>query len=177
MIFAKITANHEIFVLDNYPRQNSLLEDLGDYFENYKDCQNRRTNVKATMTEWNLDLPNQEFIHFKRTIYSVAKQIKLYWACPFKINTIWANIYRKGDYTIPHDHDPDRYSFVYFLKSKPNFSPLLFEDVNLKNKKKKWRVIKPIEGRLVIFPGFLKHKVPVHIHNETRITISGNFSQ
>ena len=177
MIFVKITANHEIFVLDNYPRQDLLLKDLGDYFEKHKDCQNRQTNVKATMTEWNLDLPSQEFIHFKNAIYNVAKELNLYWACPFKIYSIWANIYRKGDHTVSHDHDPARYSFVYFLKSKSNFSPLLFEGINLKNKKKQWKEVKPIEGRLVIFPGFLKHRVPVHIHDETRITISGNFSQ
>ena len=40
-----ITANHEILVFDNYVRQNLLLEDLGDYFESHKDCQNRQTNV------------------------------------------------------------------------------------------------------------------------------------
>ena len=172
----KITVDHEIFVLDDYPRQNLLLEDLGDYFENYKDCQNRQTNVKATMTEWNLDLPNQEFVQFRNIIVTVVKNLNLYWNSQFKIETIWANIYRKGDFTQSHDHDPSRYSFVYFLKSKSNSSPLLFEGINLKNKKKKWKAIKPIEGRLVIFPGFLKHRVPVHIHDETRITISGNFS-
>jgi uncharacterized protein (TIGR02466 family) len=172
----KITANHKIFVFDNYPRQDLLLKDLGDYFENHKDCQNRQTNVKATMTEWNLDLPSQEFIHLKNTIYTVAKDQHFYWGVPFKIESIWANIYRKGDCTVSHDHDPSRYSFVYFLKSKPNFSPLMFESINLKNKKKKWKVVKPTEGRLVIFPGFLTHLVPVHIHDETRITISGNFS-
>ena len=172
----KITANHEVIVLDNYPRQDLLLKDLGDYFDNHKDCQNRQTNVKATMTEWNLDLPSQEFFHLKNTIYTVAKDRHLYWNRIFKIEAIWTNIYRKGDYTISHDHEPSRYSFVYFLKSKPNFSPLIFDNIDLKNKKKKWKVVKPTEGRLVIFPGFLKHRVPVHIHNETRITISGNFT-
>ena len=172
----KITLDHEIYVLDNYSRQNLLLRDLGDYFENYKDCQNRQTNVIATMTEWRLDIPSPEFIEFKNSVFSTVKDLNLYWSAPFKIDTIWANIYRKGDFTLSHDHEPQRYSFVYFLKSKPNFSPLLFEDINLKTKRKKWKAIKPIEGRLVIFPGSLKHKVPVHIHDETRITISGNFS-
>ena len=173
----KITFDHEIYVLDNYPRQNFLLEDLGDYFENYKDCHHRQTNVKATMTEWKLDIPSQEFIEFRNTIYSVIKDLNLYWGHYVEIENIWANIYRKGDFTQSHDHDPSRYSFVYFLKSKPNYSPLLFESIDLKNKKKKWKALKPIEGRLVIFPGFLKHRVPVHIHDETRITISGNLSK
>ena len=176
MIFVKIVADHKIFVFDNYPRQNLLLRDLGDYFENYKDCQNRRTNVKATMTEWRLDIPSQEYIHLKNTIVSLVKDLNLYWSSPFEIKTIWANIYRKGDFTQSHDHDPSRYSFVYFLKSKPNSSPLMFESIDLKKKRKKKEVVKPIEGRLVIFPGFSKHWVPVHIHDETRITISGNLT-
>jgi hypothetical protein len=157
LIFVKIVADHKIFVFDNYPRQNLLLRDLGDYFENYEDCQNRQTNVKATMTEWRLDIPSQEFIEFKNIILSVAKDLNLYWGRSFEIDTIWANIYRKGDFTQSHDHEPSRYSFVYFLKSKPNSSPLIFESIDLKKKRKKKEVVKPIEGRLVIFPGFLKH--------------------
>ena len=172
----RVIHEHKIFLFDNYPRQNLLLEDLGDYFENYKDCQNRQTNVKATMTESRLDIPSLEFIELRETIYSIAEDLNLYWNKPFKIDNIWANIYRKGDFTQSHDHEPERYSFVYFLKSKPNFSPLMFEGINLKNKQKKWKVIKPIQGRLVFFPGCLNHRVPVHIHDETRITISGNFS-
>ena len=172
----KITLDHEIFVFDNYPRQNLLIEDLGDYFENHEDCQNRQTNVKATMTDWNLDIPSREFIEFKNILHTVVEDLFLYWGRPFEIKNIWANIYRKGDFTLTHDHDPSKYSFVFFLKSKPNYSPLLFESINLKNKKKKWKAIKPVEGRLVIFPSFLKHRVPIHIHDETRITISGNFS-
>ena len=172
----KIAVNHEVIIIDDYPRQDLLLKDLGDYFDNHKDCQNRQTNVKATMTEWRLDLPSQEFIQFKNIILSVVKDLNLYWSRPFQIENIWTNIYRKGDYAISHDHDPKRYSFVYFLKSKPNFSPLMFESIDLKKKKKTWKGVKPIEGRLVVFPGFLKHRVPVHIHNETRITISGNFT-
>ena len=172
MIFVKITADHKIFVLDNYQRQNLLLEDLGDYFENYQDCQNRETNVKATMPEWRLDIPSQEYIELKNTILSVAKNLNLYWNSPFEIDTIWANIYRKGDFTQSHDHEPQRYSFVYFLKSKPNFSPLVFENKGLRKKK----TIKPIEGRIVIFPGFIKHSVPRHNHDETRITLSGNLN-
>ena len=91
-----------------------------------------------------------------------------------RFEAFWGNIYKKGDYTIAHDHKPCPYSVVYFLKSKPNFSPLIIENFNTKTKKDKPLVIKPLEGRLVIFPGSLRHKVPVHIHDETRITLAAN---
>ena len=53
---------------------------------------------------------------------------------------------------------------VYFLKSKPNFSPLIIDSEP--------SIIKPLEGRMVIFPGSLKHSVPVHFSDETRITLA-----
>ena len=166
----KLTSRHEIFVFDDYPRQDLLLKSLGSFFENYQDRQGRKTNVKATMTEWNLDLDDIEFIKWGNSILAKIVELNLYHGNSFRFDSVWANIYRKGDYAIPHNHDPYRYSFVYFLKSKPNFSPLMFKDLGLRMNK----VVRPIEGRLVIFPGFAPHWVPRHKHDETRITLSGN---
>ena len=166
----KLTSCHEIFVFDDYPRQDLLLKSLGGFFENYQDRQGRKTNVKATMTEWNLDLDDIEFIKWGNSILAKIVELNLYHGNSFRFDSVWANIYRKGDYAIPHNHDPYRYSFVYFLKSKPNFSPLMFKDLGLRRNK----VVRPIEGRLVIFPGFAPHWVPRHKHDETRITLSGN---
>ena len=168
----KITTRHEIFVFDNYHRHDLLLKSLGSVFENYPDCQGRQTNVKATMTEWNLNLNNREFIEWKNTVIAIVSELNLFYGRSFRYDSVWANIYRKGDYTVVHDHEPLKYSFVYFLKSKSNFSPLIFENSGLRKKKS----VKPIEGRLVIFPSFVKHWVPRHNHDETRITLSGNFA-
>ena len=78
----------------------------------------------------------------------------------------WANIYRKGDYTISHDHKPQFLSCVYFLKTKWYYSPLVFSDSGKK--------ILPKEGTFVIFPSNVRHLVPKHRYRETRITLSGN---
>ena len=78
----------------------------------------------------------------------------------------WGNIYRKGDYTKEHKHLPCIFSCVYFLKSKWYHSPLVFSDSGKK--------IRPKEGTFVIFPSHLRHLVPKHRYNETRITLSGN---
>ena len=92
----------------------------------------------------------------------------------FHMLDCWGNIYRKGDYTIKHAHLPSQYSWVYFLKSKSNYSPLLFDYLDQKKRRIKSFKVLPIESRIVLFPSFLHHRVPVHIHDETRITISGN---
>ena len=79
----------------------------------------------------------------------------------------WGNIYRKGEYTVSHDHFPSTFSIVYFLKGEKHFSPLVFN---------RFSKIRCKEGRLVIFPSYLKHWVPVHKHSETRITLSSNIN-
>jgi hypothetical protein len=66
------------------------------------------------------------------------------------------------------DHKPHDFSFAYFVKAKWYYSPLVFTDSGKR--------IRPKEGRYVIFPAYLKHHVPKHRYNDTRITLSGNLS-
>ena len=78
------------------------------------------------------------------------------------------HLYYKGDYAIPHCHRPNDFSFAYFVKAKWYDSPLIFVDSGKR--------IRPKEGRYVIFPAYLKHHVPKHRYNDTRITLSGNLT-
>ena len=174
-----IVHHSQVTIVDDYYRHWYLKNDLLNFLENHHDVQNRETNVKATMTDWTMKRYSPIVNQFKDLIFSVIRDEYMTFnekVCNHELRyeSFWGNIYRKGDYTIEHDHKPSAYSVVYFLKSKPNFSPLIIENFNTKTKKNKPLVIKPLEGRLVIFPGSLKHKVPVHIHDETRITLSAN---
>ena len=160
-----VSPKHKILVLDNYARHKELKEELLDVLENYRDVQNRETNVKATMTEWLID--SWEIKNLKCKILSHSDN--LLWKnsnCEFI--DFWGNIYRKGDYTESHNHWLEHLSVVYFLKAKFYHAPLIFESIGL-NKK-----IRPKEGRLVIFPSFLTHSVPIHKFDETRITLAAN---
>ena len=133
------------------------------------------TNVKASVhTDWNWLPNNQKFINFKSFILT---EIEKHYAPGSTINgnvnggmitDLWGNIYRKGDYTESHNHWLEHLSVVYFLKAKFYHAPLIFESIGL-NKK-----IRPKEGRLVIFPSFLTHSVPIHKFGETRITLAAN---
>ena len=57
------------------------------------------------------------------------------------------------------------FSFVYFIKCPKGSSPLVFT--------KSGKKIKAEEGKIVIFPGWLRHHVPKN-KCEGRITMAGN---
>tara|TARA_A100001011_G_C14199209_1_gene794906 strand:- start:653 stop:1225 length:573 start_codon:yes stop_codon:yes gene_type:complete len=96
----------------------------------------------------------------------------------------WFNIYNKGDYQEVHQHYGFVISAVYFLKSNPDYSPLIFKSlfIDQLNIRKTNRlgnnydiVYKAKPGRLVVFRSFLPHCVGKHKDNEKRITLAYNF--
>ena len=164
----KIKHNANITV-ENYPFHKMLADELVPLLENYEDKQNRTSNVKATMTDWYITTPQIErlrkFILNEITSISDLSLENIKTFIP-RFRDIWANVYRKGDYALSHRHRPAVWSFVYFLKSKWFYSPLVFDDYGQK--------IRPINGRYIIFPSYLRHSVPKHRYDDSRITLSGN---
>ena len=164
----KIKDYAEVIVGD-YPFANQLYDELVPILEKHPDKQDRKTHVKATMTDWDIITPQ---------IAKLRKFLLNEVSCKFPTSAIgdegltpifrdfWANIYHKGDYTMVHNHSPAMFSLVLFLKTKWYHSSLLFADSGER--------IRPKEGRFIIFPAYLIHSVPKHRFNKTRITISGN---
>ena len=133
------------------------------------------SNVKASIhTEWDWEPDNITFRnlksyikeeiekHYKPGARSGGSRLML------QNENFWANVYEKGDYTQSHCHRPNTYSFAYFVKSKWYYPPLVFTDSGKR--------IRPKEGTFVAFPAYLMHHVPKHRYNDTRITLSGNFT-
>ena len=134
-----------------------------------------RSNVKASIhTDWDWEPENITFRnlksyikeeiekHYKPGARSGGSRLML------QNENFWANVYEKGDYTQSHCHRPNTYSFAYFVKSKWYYPPLVFTDSGKR--------IRPKEGTFVAFPAYLMHHVPKHRYNDTRITLSGNFT-
>ena len=165
-------------IVGEYPFHKELKEEVVPLLENHPDEMNRRSNVKATMTNysWGFENKSKRLQRFQECMLAEAQPhknytflLKGYRPTPsLFVKDFWANIYYKGDYAIPHDHTEllMGFSFAYFLKSKWYHSPFIFTD----SKKK----IKPKEGTYVIFPSHMKHHVPHNRFKETRITLSGN---
>ena len=136
------------------------------------DAQDRKTNVKADMTEWLLtkyesfrslgvDVVVNHLPHLNRLPVDGS-------TFDWVIMALWGNIYNKGDYTVPHEHMPSPYSFTYYVKVPDGSAPLIFDDLG-----ETWY---PKEGDLVLFPGYVKHSVPEHTIDEDRISIAGNLT-
>lgn len=131
------------------------------------DIQNRRTNVKASMTSW--------WIHKNETIFAelCAQAIELAEKNgPHKIgmetSECWGALYREGDFTLTHDHWPNLWSWVYNVESCSECSPLKFQTQYHTHE------IPPKEGNMILFPAWILHSVPTHTCKHDRIVVAGN---
>ena len=81
----------------------------------------------------------------------------------FEIEELWGIIYNKGEGVVKHNHFPWCMSFCYFVNVPKNCVPFILEG----------KRIKPIEGRMIVFPSFLYHWAPPS-KCDGRCVIAGN---
>ena len=128
---------------------------------------------------------------FKKLDDWISKQVQTYiqetdinYQYSKSFTASWFNIYKTGDYQEIHQHHGNILSAVYFLKSNPDFSPILFfsnfSDMHNIGKKNGVGVNNPIRykaipGRLIIFRSYVPHCVEKHKDTEDRISIAYNF--
>ena len=168
-----IIKNTAEVLIGDYSCPKILNEEVLKCLKSASTIDTNNSNVKVSFhTDWNWELHNIKFRDLK--VFLMQETEKNF--APGKMclghkqlicKTFWANVYEKGDYAQIHCHKPSIYSFVYFVKSKWYDSPLIFSDYGKR--------IRPKEGRYIIFPSYLKHRVPKNRFNHTRITLSGNF--
>ena len=140
--------------------------EVQDYCNKFSDRQNHSTNVKADMSHWCIWEETNLFNDFLDWILESIDSHPL--AVDLRSWTIlsaWLARYKKGQSTQPHTHFPAHLSFVYFLKSSKESSPLNLEGVDIEAK----------EGRLIIFPALMLHHVAAT--PAERIVLAGNIGQ
>ena len=168
----KVIHNAEVIVGD-YQFADQIKSEVLSLLKTCNPIPQDNSNVKASLhTEWDWEPDNITFRNLKGFIREEIER----WYKPGKVSdggrswlnmhSFWANVYEKGDYAQSHCHKPNDFSFAYFVKSKWYYPPLVFTDSG--------KGIRPKEGRFVAFPSYLKHHVPKHRYNDTRITLSGN---
>ena len=102
----------------------------------------------------------------------------------------WANINKPGDYNVKHDHPTANLSGVLWIKCPKNCGNIVFEnptsfqsfnEINSYTNDFKdlyaqyfsyWFL--PTEGRILIFPAYLRHSVEENKSDEDRISVSFN---
>lgn len=83
-----------------------------------------------------------------------------------ELNSLWAQYYPLGAFQSSHSHLPCHWSFVFFVNCPKGSSSLVFGEEDLS--------IKPVSGRMLIFPSWVRHHVP-HNSGENRSIVAGNF--
>jgi uncharacterized protein (TIGR02466 family) len=102
----------------------------------------------------------------------------------FSAKQSWVNFYSKNDYQESHYHPNFTFSAVVYYKTTAN-TKIVFEntvtdmlplevdcqtDLN-----RQYITVHPRDGDLLIFRSYLRHYVPRHIDEETKISIAYNF--
>ena len=128
------------------------------------DNQNRKTNVKAYMTDWFMQRKYHIFNSVGDIAIDIAKEASPH-EVPLELYDIWGAVYKRGDFTKNHDHWPHTWSFSYYVKSDGT-TPIIFPDSPYS--------LYPKTNDIVLFPGILRHGVPIHDSDEERIIVSGN---
>jgi len=141
-----------------------LNNDLTKIIKLVGDTQNRKTNVKAYMTDWFMQREYQIFNSVGDIAIKFAQEAS---PCEvqFELYDIWGAVYKRGDFTKAHDHWPHLWSFSYYIKSDGT-TPIMFPDSPC--------YLYPKTNDMVLFPGILRHGVPIHKSDEERIIVSGN---
>lgn len=135
-------------------------------------------------------LERNELIELKKFILDNIKKINYDSGITEKIeiDRSWFSINKQGGYHEEHSHLPSIWSGVYYLKADSNDANISFVNKNLidtgwpytSNKDSSNPVVSQqtscsvSSGMLLIFPGYLRHKVEQQTVNSERITISFN---
>ena len=83
------------------------------------------------------------------------------------ISDCWSVVYKKGDYSTAHTHEGTAsvLSFVFYVQNE-NKSPIEFIHGD--------KTVYPKTNTLLIFPNWVRHRVPPLEYDEERIVLAGN---
>ena len=148
-----------------------LHKDMADIIRSHKHEEERKSNVKAFMTNYFLhkqhSIVNEVCNAAINVIQSIQVKDQKGTLDKFFTFDCWGAIYNETDFTKPHTHGPALWSWVYYIKVPNNAPPLTFSEAKLR--------VHPKPDEIVIFPGHVLHEVP-HAHgmSDERIVLAGN---
>ena len=141
----------------------------------------------------NFKLNDKNSIQFKFAIEIQKYILKTFQALGWKtenqnirVKEIWAIINKKNDFNVVHTHPNSFLSAAYYVKAPKNCGKFQVESLNIAKRHLSPEVsnknefnaqvagLEVNEGDLLIFPGYLPHKVAKNESDQDRIVISFN---
>ena len=162
-------------VIEHWYKDSDLQERLANTCRRIGDEQKRKTNVKADMTGWFMHETDSDFEMLCAEAMKLANENS-----PSEVALMqydcWGAIYNKGDWTKNHDHWPQIWSWVYNVKCCDDCAPLIFHDSRNEEDTDHAFSLKPSNGKITMFPGWVKHSVSEQQCEHERIIVAGNIS-
>ena len=130
-----------------------------------------------------------EFAEFVGLVESAARGVLRFLKLdhlPVQITGCWANVNPPGAYHPMHHHPNNYLSGVYYVQAGAGASEILFQDPRpqasmimpppkeYSNFTANASSVEARDGRLAIFPAWLKHTVPANATQQDRVSISFN---
>lgn len=147
---------------------NSIKEKIREYRKKFK----RLNSDKTHLTAWRSSYNTNEFVDYFDSINSkiINKCVEIlndYYKTKNKLflENMWVNIYEKGDFSEKHHHNLFDFSCCYYVDIEKDSSSVIFSS-NLE--------IVPENDMLILFPSYLKHKIPPTIGKRYLISMNLN---
>lgn len=101
---------------------------------------------------------------------------------PRALSNLWMNVNQKSHYNVSHVHPDSILSGVYYVNAPENCGNIVFDQPSEKKffltqishtlGNNIWQ--EPVDGKLIIFPSWLEHRVESNLSDFDRISISFN---
>ena len=175
---------------------NDFNKELSNYIYNLYENDKENKIIKSNEGGWHspdFQISQKDTIQNRFALalqeYILNACISLGWKTENKqirITSMWSIINKKGDFNVAHTHPNSFLSSAYYVKAPNNCGKFQVENPNQAKRywypevKSKNEINKDFisldveEGDLLLFPGYLSHKVSVNESDEDRIVISFN---
>ena len=146
----------------------NILNMVNDYRRNNPISVNSNSHLSSWRSDWQTHKKDSRFnILIDFTIQALESfHLELFHSKQkFGCSEMWIAQYDKGDHAERHYHYPLDWSAVYYINVEKNTSPIIFgEDVR----------VQPEDNMMLIFPGWLNHRVPKTKGKRTLIAMNFN---
>lgn len=165
-----------------------LGRDLTEEEKSYLLSQEHSPNMGNTTSKERFILHNESMVNLKKFIDDSVNTYFQEIIAPVKdtslyITQSWVNYSKQGQWHHSHEHPNSILSGVFYVQSdgvdKINFEKNYYEQIsfptekyNVFNSKTWW--LEATQGRLVVFPSFLRHSVSQVETDHTRVSLSFN---
>tara|TARA_Y100001970_G_scaffold215941_1_gene264322 strand:- start:342 stop:902 length:561 start_codon:yes stop_codon:yes gene_type:complete len=145
-------------IVDDHENLNKHLLDLvKEYRDKYPEKETH-TNLRAWRSSYDTHINEDRFNFLIDQACELATVVsRSYFQQDEKLDekylpsAFWVAQFDEGNYARNHHHYPNDWAVTYYIDVDENSAPIVFEDE---------LTVQPENGLMVIWPGFLKHRVP-----------------